>query len=51
MLYPKINLIKQKNKKIFHNIIMRIKEVIYKNLKSLQNKDYFILFLKKNFHI
>lgn len=51
MLYPKIKVKKSNLKKFIYNIIINIKELIYKYLKTFQSKEYFILFMKKNFHI
>lgn len=51
MLYPKI----KKKKKSFKNFILdildNIKVIIYKIIKIMIDKDYFILFMKKSFHL
>jgi len=50
MIYPKI---KKKNKSIkfwLINLFIDIKNILFKILKMIVSLDYFILFMKKNFH-
>lgn len=49
LLYPKIKLNKIKEKNLIKNKI-KLKKIIYNFIRNIQDKDYFILFMKKNFH-
>lgn len=51
MLYPKIKKKKQTLKMHMIDILDDIKIVIYKIIKIMINKEYFILFVKKSFHL
>lgn len=54
MLYPKIKKRKRKKytfKMFLQDIIDNLRIIIYKTIKVFIDKDYFILFMKKSFHI
>ena len=51
MLYPKLKNKKTKLKKQISNDVYILKTDLYKSIKSLSSAKYFILFLKKSFHI
>lgn len=50
MLYPKIKRKKSRFKIFITNITSNIKNTIYTIIKIIQSREYFILFMKKNFH-
>ena len=51
MLYPKIKKKKTTFKSHFYNILYDIKKRFYKLIKIMIDKEYFVLFMKKNFHL
>ena len=51
MLYPKIKQKKITFKSRFNDLLDDIKIKFYKIIKIIISKDYFILFMKKSFHI
>lgn len=51
MLYPKIKKKKTKFKTIILDIFDEFKIRFYKLIKIMIDKDYFVLFMKKNFHL
>lgn len=51
MLYPKIKKKKTSIKLFFINILDDIRSNFYKIIKIMIDKDYFVLFMKKTFHI
>jgi hypothetical protein len=51
MLYPKVKKKKITLKSRVNDLCDDIKSIFYKIVKILISKEYFILFMKKNFHI
>lgn len=51
MLYPKVKKKKIKFKTIILDILDEVKIRFYKLIKIMIDKDYFILFMKKSFHL
>lgn len=50
MLYPKVKRKKQKIKISLLDTIISIKSSIYIIINVLKSREYFVLFMKKNFH-
>lgn len=51
MLYPKIKKKKITIKTRISSIFDDIRNIFYKVIKIMIDKDYFVLFMKKNFHL
>ena len=51
MLYPKIKKKKITFKSRIINLFDDIRTIFYKIIKIMIDKDYFVLFMKKKFHI
>ena len=51
MLYPKIKHKKNKFKSFISKIKDDMKNIFYDIIYLMKSKDYFMIFMKKNFHI
>lgn len=51
MLYPRIKKKKKSFKLFMYDLFDDVRIIFFKIVKIMINRDYFILFMKKSFHI